>query len=48
MPPEKKTKLPPQDLEAERSVLGSLMLDKTAIVKVADMLSSDDFYHPTP
>lgn len=46
MPPEKKTKLPPQDLEAERSVLGALMLDKTAIVKIADMLSSEDFYHP--
>lgn len=47
MPPEKKAKLPPQDLEAERSVLGALMLDTTAIVKVADMLSPDDFYHPS-
>lgn len=46
MPPEKRTKLPPQDLEAERSVLGALMLDKTAIVKVADTLSPEDFYHP--
>lgn len=45
MPP-KTPKLPPQDLEAERSVLGALMLDKTAIVKVADMLSPEDFYHP--
>lgn len=44
MPP--KTKLPPQDLEAERSVLGALMLDRTAIVKVADILSPEDFYHP--
>ncbi len=40
-------KLPPQDLEAERSVLGALMLDKYAIVKIADLLSHTDFYHPT-
>ncbi|MBI2279050.1 MAG: replicative DNA helicase [Candidatus Brennerbacteria bacterium] len=45
MPP-KTPKLPPQDLEAERSVLGALMLDKTAIVKIADTLAPDDFYHP--
>ncbi len=40
------TRLPPQDLEAEVSVLGSLMLDKNAIIKVADSLSEHDFYHP--
>jgi len=45
MPP-KTPKLPPQDLEAERAVLGSVLLDRTAIVKVADALSSEDFYHP--
>ncbi|MEK7146906.1 MAG: replicative DNA helicase [Patescibacteria group bacterium] len=39
-------KLPPQDLEAEQSVLGSLMIDKNAIIKVADFLSEDDFYKP--
>lgn len=38
------TKLPPQDIEAEKSLLGSLMLDKDAIVKVADFLHADDFY----
>lgn len=37
-------RLPPQNLEAEQSVLGSLMLDRDAIIKVADTLSSDDFY----
>lgn len=37
-------KLPPQNLEAEQSVLGSLLIDKEAIVKVADILSSQDFY----
>ncbi len=39
-------KVPPQDLDAEVSVLGSLMLDKNAIIHVADILSSHDFYHP--
>lgn len=37
-------KLPPQNLEAESSVLGSLMLDKNAIVKVVDFLTPRDFY----
>ncbi|MDO8470314.1 MAG: replicative DNA helicase [bacterium] len=39
-------KLPPQDLEAERSVLGALLLDKLAITKVADLIAPGDFYHP--
>ena len=37
---------PPQNLEAEGSLLGGLMLDKDAWVKVADLLSEDDFYEP--
>jgi len=37
-------RLPPQNIEAEQSVLGSLMLDKDAIVKVSDLLKADDFY----
>ncbi len=40
-------KVPPQDLDAEVSVLGSLMLDKNAIIHVADILSPNDFYHPS-
>ncbi len=39
-------KLPPQNLEAEESVLGSLMIDKDAIIKVADVLTPEDFYKP--
>jgi replicative DNA helicase len=39
-------KIPPQDLEAEMSVLGSLMLDKHAVIKIVDRVSSADFYHP--
>lgn len=37
-------RLPPQNLEAETALLGCLMLDKDAIIKVADQLISDDFY----
>jgi replicative DNA helicase len=37
-------KVPPQDIEAEKSLLGSLMLDKEAITKVADILHAEDFY----
>jgi replicative DNA helicase len=37
-------KLPPQNLEAETALLGCLMLDKDAIIKVADSIISDDFY----
>jgi len=37
-------KLPPQNLEAEKSVLGSIIIDKDAINKVADFLNPEDFY----
>ncbi|PIR89525.1 MAG: replicative DNA helicase [Candidatus Harrisonbacteria bacterium CG10_big_fil_rev_8_21_14_0_10_40_38] len=40
-------KVPPHNLEAEESVLGSLMLDKDAVIKVADILIPDDFYKPS-
>ncbi|MFA6296194.1 MAG: replicative DNA helicase [Patescibacteria group bacterium] len=37
-------KLPPRNKEAEKSVLGSLLIDKDAIIKVSDFLRSEDFY----
>lgn len=37
-------RVPPQNIEAEMSVLGSLMLDKDAVYRVADVLSPRDFY----
>ncbi|MEX1063831.1 MAG: replicative DNA helicase [Candidatus Paceibacterota bacterium] len=37
-------KLPPQNLEAEKSLIGSLLLDKEAVNKVADSLDPEDFY----
>ena len=39
-------KLPPQEIEAERSVLGALMIDKNSIIKVVDLILPDDFYDP--
>lgn len=40
-------KLQPQNTEAEEAVLGALMMGKDAVVKVADVLTPDDFYKPT-
>ena len=37
-------KLTPQNLEAEQSLLGSLLLDKDAIIKVGDQVVAEDFY----
>lgn len=37
-------KLPPQSIEAEKSLLGCLLLDKNAIIRVADFLQPRDFY----
>ncbi|MBI3337291.1 MAG: replicative DNA helicase [Candidatus Staskawiczbacteria bacterium] len=37
-------KLPPQNTEAEQSLLGCLMLDKDAIVKIVDSVRAEDFY----
>lgn len=39
-------KIPPQNTDAEQSVLGALLLDKDAIIKVAGVVSPDDFYRP--
>jgi replicative DNA helicase len=40
-------KLPPQNIEAEQCLLGSLMIDKNAIIKVVDFLEPRDFYRKT-
>lgn len=37
--------VPPHSLEAERSTLGALLIDKDAIIKVADLITAEDFYH---
>ena len=38
------TRVPPQSVEAEQSVLGGLLLDNTAWDKIADLLTGQDFY----
>lgn len=37
-------RVPPQNTDAEVSVLGSVLLDQNAIIKIADILTPDDFY----
>ena len=46
LPPELGTtlRLPPQSIESESSVLGSLLLDNQAWDRVADLLQDSDFY----
>lgn len=39
-------KVPPQNLDAEVSVLGSILIDPEAIFKIIDKISSQDFYKP--
>lgn len=37
-------KLPPSNLEAEQSVLGSLLIDRDAVIRIASFLKPADFY----
>jgi len=37
-------RLPPHNLEAEQSVLGSLLIDRDAVIRVASFLKPDDFF----
>ncbi len=37
-------KLPPHSVEAEQSVLGGLLLEASALDKIADLVTDDDFY----
>lgn len=37
-------RVPPQNLEAEQSVLGSMMIDRNALEKGIDILRAEDFY----
>jgi len=37
-------RIPPQNLEAEQSVLGAMLIEKEAIPKVLELLRPDDFY----
>ncbi|MDQ3549171.1 MAG: replicative DNA helicase [Chloroflexota bacterium] len=37
-------RLPPHNLEAEQSVLGSLLIDRDAVIRIASYVKSSDFY----
>src|SRR5918992_5659745 len=37
-------RLPPHNVEAEQSVLGSLLIDRDAIIKIASVVKPDDFF----
>ncbi len=41
---EKMDKVPPSSIDAEKSTLGSMLLDRDAIAKVVEILRVDDFY----
>lgn len=38
------TNMPPQNLDVEASLLGSLLIDTNAFIKIGDVISEDDFY----
>ena len=39
------TRVMPNSLEAEQSVVGSMIMDRQAIITAAEILKKDDFYH---
>src|SRR6478752_5133383 len=43
-PPDPTGKVPPQNIDAEISLLGSILLDSEVITAIADKISSEDFY----
>ncbi|WP_304341464.1 replicative DNA helicase [Metaclostridioides mangenotii] len=38
------TRVPPHSVESEQSILGSILLDKDAMITVAEIINPDDFY----
>ncbi len=38
--------VPPHSQQAERSLIGAILLDPDALIKVADTVAADDFYEP--
>lgn len=44
--PDPSDRLPPQDLAAERSLLGAMLLDRRAVEDVVDVVTGRDFYRP--
>lgn len=44
MPDDKAMKVPPQNVEAERSVIGGMLIESDAVNKVLEFLRAEDFY----
>ena len=44
--PEMLDRIPPQDVRAEQSVLGGMLLSKDAIADAGEVVRSSDFYRP--
>ena len=44
MPDQLQVRIPPHSKDAEESVLGAILLDKDAVIAVAEFLTPDDFY----
>ncbi|MBN1168283.1 replicative DNA helicase [Candidatus Woesebacteria bacterium] len=44
MPDQLQVRIPPHSKDAEESVLGAILLDKDAVIAVAEFLAPDDFY----
>jgi replicative DNA helicase len=43
-PAERKGRIPPQNLDAEQSLLGGVLIDPEALNKVVDIVDAEDFY----
>src|SRR5712671_2335774 len=41
------TRVPPQNIDAEKSILGGLMLEQEVYDEVCELLTEDDFYKPS-
>ena len=39
-------RVPPHSIEAEQSVLGSMLLDANAVTQAMETLTTEDFYTP--
>ena len=40
-------RIPPHSIEAEQSVVGSMFMDKEAIITASELLTREDFYNPS-
>ncbi len=45
-PPQRGARLPPQDVDAERSVLGAMLLEEEAVSETMALIKPEDFYRP--